>query len=194
MACRVGADVSESLEGHCTAGQAVVSPPRLGRRLHAQVDAQSGHERGVAASSQRLGQSDDVLRLLGYVLEVVGSHAYVLSRDVPPSERIDVPPEGAKHGLGLVGAGVCDDEGLRPAKVESGDGGLVGHRAGQSEHVHDGVVLACVRPHPEASAAGTQGGVVNRDERPQALRRLMADEQLLVAVRLHVFEDFHELP
>ena len=80
------------------------------------------------------------------------------------------------------------------AEIEARDGGLVRHRAGQPEHVHDGVVLARVRPYSKTSAAGAESRVVDRDERSQTLRRLVADEQLLVAVRLHVFEDFHESP
>ena len=130
--------MAEALNGDGLVGEGVGAPLFEGGGLHAEVDAEAGHDGGLAAAAIFDGETDDVVGLLGDVDHVLGGCADVLSDDELAAEGFDGASEAAEEGFGLVGAGVGDDEGLAAAEVESGEGGLVGHGLGESEDVFDG--------------------------------------------------------
>jgi hypothetical protein len=99
---------------------------------------------------------------------------------VPAAERLHEPPVGAQERLALVLVGVAPDDGLAAAVVEAREGVLVGHPAGELKGVVDGVGLARVRVEPRAAETGTEGGRVDRDDRPQAGGLVVTEDDLLV--------------
>ncbi len=99
--------------------------------------------------------------------------------------------EGANGGLRDAGAGVGPDEALAAAKVEPGGGALVGHGAGETEDVGEGVLLGGVGPDADAAEGGTEGGVVDTDEGPEAGALVDGNQELLVVAGLQGVDDVH---
>src|SRR3546814_910028 len=75
---------------------------------------------------------------------------------------------------------VADDDGLSAAEVQAGQRGLVGHPAGEVEHVPQGLVGARVGMEPRAAEGRTEGGRMDRNDGLEATGLVMAVDDLLV--------------
>ena len=75
---------------------------------------------------------------------------------------------------------VADDDRLAAAVVQAGQRVLVGHGAGQVEHVGQGRVLARVGVEPGSAQRRAERGGVDGDDGPQAALRVLAEDDLLV--------------
>ena len=128
-----------------------------------------------------LVHAGDVVGLLEHVFHVVDVDANVLGRDVAAAQRIDETAEGAEQALGLVAGRIADDHALAAAQVQASHRGLVGHAAGQAQHVVQRFLLRLVWPHAQAAERGAKRGVVHGDDRLQAHILVLAEHDLLVA-------------
>ena len=99
-------------------------------------------------------------------------------------QRLHEAAVGAQQLGGLLGERVADDDRLAAAEVEPGHGRLVGHAAGEVEHVAQGLGLAGVGVEAGAAEGRAAGGGVDRDDRSEAAALVGADDDLLVAVEL----------
>ncbi len=182
VADEAGPDVARALHGHADAGH-VVAEPGLGQGgAHAAEDAPRRHRRRVARAAPLDRQAGDVIGLERDDLGVGGARADVLGRQVAAAERVDEPAQRPEQEMRLVRARVAQDDGLAAAQVEPGDGVLVGHPAGQAQHVGEGGLVGRVAPHADAAERGPEGGVVDGDDRPQPRLGLVAHDHLLVLV------------
>ena len=96
-------------------------------------------------------------------------------------QRLHEAAVGAQQRLGLEPGRVADDDGLAAAEVEAGQRRLVGHPAGEVEHVVEGVLLGGVGVEAGAAEGRAEGGGVDRDDRPEPGRLVVAEDDLLVA-------------
>ena len=161
-------DLAESLDGHGPAFQGIRAEHLAAARLGTPVQAVSGDDLGAAQPAHEFGQAGRVGGLLADVDHVFDQRPHVLGGQEPSAQRVDEPAVGAEQRLGLVGARVADDERLAAAEVESGEGRLVGHGAGQPEDVDDRFLLGGEGPHAGAAASGAERGVVDADHGPEA--------------------------
>jgi hypothetical protein len=76
-------------------------------------------------------------------------------------------------------AGIADDHGLAAAEVEAGERVLVGHAAGQVQHVLERLGLGGVRIEAGAAEGGAERGGVDRDDRAQTGGLVVAVDDLL---------------
>ena len=187
----VGGDLAEALDGDGPALQGIGAEHLAGAGLGALVQPVSGDDLRAAQSAHGLGQTGGVGGLLAHLDDVIDNGAHVLGGEEPAAQGVDEAAVGAEQRLGLVGAGVADDERLAAAEVESGEGGLVGHGAGEPQHVDDGLLLGGEGPHACAAAGGAERGVVDADERPQARLLVGVHRELFVVVLVHVVEYVH---
>ena len=129
----------------------------------------------------RDGAAGDVGALAGDVVHVGAVRADVAGGVVAAVERLHEAAVGAQQRLGLELRRVADDDRLAAAEVEPGERGLVGHPAGQVEHVVEGVLLGGVGVEAGAAEGRAEGGGVDRDDRLEAGRLVVAEDDLLVA-------------
>jgi hypothetical protein len=94
----------------------------------------------------------------------------------------------------LVDGGVADDHRLAPTEVEPGGRRLVRHAPGEAEDVLQRVLLGGVGVEAGAAEGRAQPGGVDGDDRPEPARPVVAEHDLLVAVRFEALEDLHSRP
>ncbi len=123
------------------------------------------------------------------MLEIGDLGADILGRDIPAAERIHEAAVRAEELRRLVGRGIADDHGLAAAQVEARRGRLVGHVAGEPQHVGNRLVLGCERPHARAAERGAERRIVDRDDGREARIPKLAEDHLLVIIGPHLFED-----
>ena len=119
---------------------ASASPRRPRRGPHALEDAVRREDRGVAGAAVGRGPAGDERALPRDDVHVLDVGADVAGGVVAAADSLDEPAVGPQQRLGLVGRRVADDDGLAAAEVEPGARRLVGHRAGQVEHVGERVL------------------------------------------------------
>ena len=187
----MGGDLAKSLHGYGLAAQRVAAPGVGGTGPHAHVDAQAGHDGGVAAAAEGHVQADDVLGFLVDGFEVAAGGSDVGGGEVAAAESVDEAAPGAEETLGLVGARVADDDALAAAQVQAGGRRFVGHGLGEPESVGQCVGLGGVGPHSGAAAGGAEGSIVNRDDAAEAGLGVAVHGDLLVTVFDHLVENVH---
>ncbi len=109
-------------------------------------------------------------RLPGDDVHVLAVGADVARGDVAAAQRLDEAAVRAEQRLGLVRGGIADDHGLAAAVVQAGHRVLVGHRAGQVQHVGQGRVLVRVGVEAGPAERGAERGRVDGDDGPQPAR------------------------
>ena len=119
------------------------------------------------------------------VSERVGHfHEFIVSLDDAVFVTDGRYREQSAEQLGAAGCArpgrVAHDHGLAATEVEPGEGRLVGHAAGEVEHVGEGVGGRGVRQEPGAAEGRTEGGGVDRDDGAQAGLRILGEDDLLV--------------
>src|SRR5262249_32695765 len=77
---------------------------------------------------------------------------------------------------------ITDDDRLAAAVVKPRERVLVGHGAGQVQHVGQRRILAGVGVKARAAERGTERGRVDGDDRPEAAGPVLAEDDLLVSV------------
>src|SRR5690606_13783970 len=127
------------------------------------------------------GAAGDVVALPGDDVHVLAVGPDVTGGDVAPAQRLHEPAVGAQQRLGLVRGRIADEHGLAAAVVEPGEGVLVGHGAGEVEHVGEGLLLGGVRVEPRAAEARAERGTVDRDDRVQPAALVRAEHHLLMS-------------
>ncbi len=85
-------------------------------------------------------------------------------------------------------AGIADDHRLAAAQVVSARRVLVGHAAGEAEHIGQRFFLGPVDTEAGSAEARAQDGGVDGDDGPQAGVRIGGHRHLFRAVRGHEFE------
>ena len=148
---QVAADLADAFDADRAAREAARAPDVLGRGAHALEDAERGEHRGVAGAAVAHRPAGHVLALAGHDVHVLAVGADVAGGDVAAVQRLHEPAVGAQQRLGLEPRRVADDDRLAAAVVEAGQGVLVGHRAGQVQHVGRGP-----RPRPDTGRSGSR--------------------------------------
>ena len=147
---------------------------------HALEDPVGGQHGRVAAAAVGLRPAVREARLAGHDVEVGVVGADVARGQVAPAERLDEPAVGAQQRLGLVGAGVADDDGLAAAEVEAGEAVLVRHARREGQDVGEGGRLVGVRVEPRAAERRSERRRMDGDDRPQPRLGVVAEDDLLV--------------
>jgi hypothetical protein len=137
------------------------------------------------------GQAADVLGDLGDAAHVGLAAARVLGGDVGAAQAVDQPAHGAQQLGGLVAARVGDDHRLAAAERQVGQRRLVGHAAGEAQHVGECLGVAVIGEDAQAAQGRAASGIVDGDDGAQAARLVAAEDDLLVVVELGVVEDRH---
>src|SRR5439155_13274515 len=145
---QVVADLADALYGDPPALQPVLAPGLLGAGPHAEQHPPRGHGRGIAGAAELGGYARDVAGLAVDDVHVLARGPDVLRGDVAAPQGLDEPSVRPEQLLALDALGVPDDDGLAPAQVQPGRGGLVGHAPGQAEDVAQRVVLGLERVEP----------------------------------------------
>ena len=122
----------------------------------------------VAGATLGDGAAGHEAALLGDDVHVLGVGADVAGGVVAAVQRLHEAAVGAQQRLGLVGERVADDDRLAAAEVEPGERGLVGHPAGEVEHVAQGVGVAAVGVEAGAAEGRAERGGVDRDDARRA--------------------------
>src|SRR5699024_993758 len=78
------------------------------------------------------------------------------------------------------GRWITDDDDFAATEVELGQRVLVRHPGRERERVVQRVLLRAVRVEADAPEGGAQHGGVHRDNRPQACRRVLTENDLFV--------------
>ena len=182
MADQAPADLAHALDADHPAVQAGLTPGVLGCRPHALEHAERGEHGGVARAAVRHRAPGDVPRLPADDVHVLAVGADVTRGDVAPVQRLDEPAVRAEQRLGLAGGRIADDDGLPAAVIQPGQRVLVGHGAGQVEHVGQGAIFVRIRVEPRPAQARAERGGVDGDDGPQAAVRVLAEDDLLVPV------------
>ena len=162
------ADLADAGDADGAPGERGGAPRRLGGGAHALEHAVRREHRGVAGAALGDRAAGDEAALLGDDVHVLGVGADVAGGVVAPVQRLHEAAVGAQQRRGLLGARVADDHGLAAAEVEPGQGRLVGHPAGEVEHVAQRVGVAGVGVEAGAAERGAEGGGVDRDQGPEA--------------------------
>src|SRR5579885_337517 len=183
------ADVAGALHRVAVLADVLAAEPRVERRHQALHRAVGGERRGIARTAVHLVHAGDEFGLAEHPLHVVDVDADVFGGDVAAVERIDETTERAEQRLGFVLGRIADDHRLAAAQVQAGDGVLVGHAAGQAQHVVDRLGFALVRPHAQTAQRRAEHGVVNGDDGLQARLLVVAEDDFLVARGGDGFED-----
>jgi hypothetical protein len=186
VADQVRADLADALDADPAAVQRRAAPGVLRRGPHRLVDAERGQHGAVAGAAVLGGAPGGEPGLAGDDVHVLHVGADVAGRVVAAGERLDEAAVGAQQRLGLVGGRVAEDDRLAAAEVEAGAGRLVGHRAGELEDVLEGVGLRGVRVEARAAERRAERRAVDRDDRPEAAGRVLAEDHLLVTGVLEV--------
>ena len=118
--------------------------------------------------------------LAGDDVHVLAVGADVARGDVAPAQRLDEAAVRAEQRFGLERGRIADDHGLTAAVVQARQRVLVGHRAGQVEHVRQGRVLVRIGVEAGPAECGAECGRVDRDDRAQATLPVLAENDLLV--------------
>ena len=126
--------------------------------------------------------SGDVCALAGDHVHVLAVGANVTGCEVATMQGLDEPAIGAQQMLGLVTQRIADDDGFATAEIETREGCLVGHSAGQIQHVDERVGLRWIGVEAGAAEAGPECGRVDGDDRAKAARGVVAEHDLLVLV------------
>ncbi len=182
------AGLAEALDGHLEPRKVVGAVHPLGARLDPVVHAPRGHRRGVAASAQRAGDAGDVGRLMPHPLHVGHARPHVLRGDVATTQAVHEAAEGAEERLALLGPGIPDDDRLAAAQVQPRRRRLVGHAAGEPEHVFERLRLVGEGPHAATTQRGAEHGVVDRDDGLESGGLVGTEHHLLVVPLTHQFE------
>ena len=180
----VVAHLADAGDADGAAGERGSAPGGLRGGPHALEDAVRREHRAVARPALGDRAPGHEAALLGDDVHVLGVGADVAGGVVAAVEGLHEAPVGVQQGGGLVGERVADDHGLAAAEVEPGHRGLVGHPAGEVQHVTQGVVVAAVGVEPGAAQRGAPGGGVDRDERAEAAALVGTDDDLLVPVEI----------
>jgi hypothetical protein len=180
--------VTGALDGHGHAGEVVRAVLLLGTGLDAAVRAVRRHRRRVPRAA---GDARHVLRLHHDVVHVLDARAHILRSEVPAAEGLHEPAVRAEDHLPARRLRVADDHGLAAAQVQAGHRGLVGHAAGESEHVDEGLLIAAVVPEASPSQRRPERCVVDGDDAAVPRRRLVAEHDLFVIVLGKSLEYFH---
>ena len=112
--------------------------------------------------------------------------AHVVGGDVAAAEALDDATHRVKQRRCLVAARVSDHHRFAAAKGQFADRRLVGHAAREAQHVGHRVLFAGIRIHAAATERRAERGIVDRDQRPQAARRILCEQQRLMAVVIGV--------
>ena len=100
--------------------------------------------------------------------------------------------ERTEH-IGLVrSGGIRDDHALAAAQRQAGDGVLIAHAAGESQHIGERLLLSGVRVHPAPAGGRSQRTIVHSDDRSQTGAGIVAEDDLLVVVEFWMIEEIHE--
>ena len=134
-------------------------------------------------------EGDDVIGFAVQRLHIVERGADVLTGDVLAAKLVDEAAHRPHQRLGFVDLGVTDDDCFATTQINASRCVLVGHAAGQSHGVEDGVLLVSVRPHSQPAGGGSERGGVNSDDGAQAGVAVVAHHHLLEFVLLHVVEN-----
>ncbi len=157
----------------------------------------------VVIGDPRIDKSDALFRALGGFVDSLGGR-YVVAEDVgtcpadmelvrKATRHVAGIAERAEQSLGLVGPRVADDDAFAAAHRQLRDRRLVGHAARQPQHVLKRLGLGPVRPHAAAADGRTARGVVDGDDCLEAADRVVAEDDLLVAVEVLRIENGHDL-
>jgi hypothetical protein len=152
-------------------------------RAHALEYAEGGQHRGVAGAAVGDRPARRVPAFAGDDIHVLAVGADITGCDVATAQRLDKTAVRAQQRLGLEPGRIADDHGLAAAVVQPGQRVLIGHGAGQVQHVRQGRFFARVGVEARPAERGAQGRGVNRDDRPQAGLAVLAEGHLLVPGR-----------
>ena len=163
----------------------------LHARLDAAPDPEGGVGRGIARAAMRGIDAGDVAGHAADHLHVLDRGAAVLGGDVVAAQVVDELTERAEQRGAIEAALGLDQHRLAAAVVEAGQGGLVGHAAGQPQRVDERVALAVVVDEAAAAQRGAQTGVVDRDDGLKSAGLVALEVDLAIAVLGQQIEDSH---
>src|SRR5690606_7845971 len=108
----------------------------------------------AAVQGLALAGAGHVAGALGHDAHLRHPGAGVCGGDVAPAETVDEVAHGLEQRLALVAARIADDHRLATAQRQARQRRLVGHAAGQAQHVAQGLLVGGVAPHAEPPRAG----------------------------------------
>ena len=178
----MAADLAHAGDPDGATAQGGCAPRGLRGGAHALEHAVRREDRGVPGTSLTHGAPGDEAALLRDHVHVLGVGADVAGGVVATVERLHEPAVRAQQVRSLLGERVADDHRLAAAQVQARDRGLVGHAAGQVEHVPQGGGRVRVGVEPGPAEGGSASGRMDGDQGPQAGTPVVAVHDLLVVV------------
>ncbi|MCY1533494.1 hypothetical protein D9M68_688230 [compost metagenome] len=193
------AHLADALDGHAQAGEVVAAEAVLHRHADTDEGAIGGRRRrvaiaGAAAQGFAGAGAGHVAAALGHDAHFGDAGAGVGGGDVAAAQAVDEIAHGLEQRLALVAMRVADDHGLAAAQRQVGQGRLVGHAAGQAQHITQRLFVIQVGPHAAAAQGRAEVAVVDGDDGLEAGRLVVAEDHLLVIVELDMGEDGHGIP
>ncbi len=122
---------------------------------------------------------------------VLDRGAHVLGGHIRAPKGIHGPAERLEEFLRLVGSGIADDHSLSATERETGGGRLVGHGAGEAQHIGERFVHGGVVPVPGSAEGRAEEAGVHPDHRPQPGLRIRGEPQALVPPIRQFLEELH---
>jgi hypothetical protein len=160
------------LDGDSQTLQVAAAEADLGGGAHGLEHAERGHGQGLLRGRRR---PCGMARHFPNDCQVREGSAHVVGGDVAAAEPLDDATHGVQQRRRLVAARVGDDHRLAAAIGQSADRCLVGHAAREAQHVRHRVLFAGIRIHAAATEGRAKRGIVHRDQRPQAARRILGE-------------------
>ncbi len=147
---QLGTDVADSLDGHPQAIEILPVQAVTHGAAHGAENA-PGSEGGRVAGGTFPAEAADMLGGLCNHPHIGFARTGILGGDVVAVQRIDQPAHGAQQFRGLVATRVGDDHGLAAAQRQVGQRRLVGHAAGQAQHIGQCLIVTGVGEDAQAA-------------------------------------------